>query len=394
MNTVAVIGGGASGIVAALFARANGADVTIYEANDRLARKILSTGNGRCNFTNKNASIDNYHGHNTAFMKNAINKFWVDETVSFFQDLGVIAAEETEGKMYPYSRQASAVVDVLRFKVSGDGIAVKSKSKVTSVKKQGKKFLVYANGDTVSYDKVIVATGGMAAPALGCDGSGYDIAKSFGHSITKLSPALVQIKTDPLEVKGLKGIKVLANVSTDDYSSFGEVLFCDYGISGPPVFRVSSFIKGKSEIFMDFMPDYSRDEVVELLKKRASRGFSCENMLIGIVNRLVGINLLKYAGISPLTKSEAELSEAEIEKIAEAIKHRRLSVIGTKSWDSAQVTSGGILTDEINSKTMESRLVHGLYFTGEILDIDGECGGYNLQWAWSSGYLAGISAAR
>jgi len=390
VNRIAIIGGGASGMMAAITARENGAEVVVYESNDKIARKILSTGNGRCNFTNRYATQDKYNGRNTAFMKNAINKFWVDETLDFFERIGVIACEESDGKMYPYSRQASAVLDVLRFEAQRLGIEFRLKTKVQSVSKEGKRFLVLGE----YYDKVIIATGGKAAPALGSDGLGYELSKSFGHTITKLYPTLVQIKTDLSDVKGLKGIKVQAKVSAGDKSDYGEVLFTDYGISGPPVFRISSFIKDKKEISIDFMPDYTEEQVFNILKKRSFRGLSAEKMLIGIVNRLVGINLLKYAGISPLTKPENELSDDELLSIVSALKSRKLRVVGTKEWDNAQVTAGGVNTDEVNSKTMESRLVKGLYFAGEILDIDGECGGYNLQWAWSSGYVAGQSAAR
>lgn len=393
LNRIAVIGGGASGILAAVFAARGGAQVCIYERNDRIGRKILSTGNGRCNFSNRYANIDNYNGKNTAFIKNAMNKFWVDEAIGFFESLGMPCCEEDGGRLYPYSRQASAVCDVLRFEVERLGIRIFSKTTVNGIEKNGKIFTVSdSNGKKEEYNRVILSTGGMAAPDLGSDGMGYKFAKSFGHSIVNPRPVLVQLKTDKNDVKGLKGIKSICNVKYRNRESAGELLFTEYGVSGPPVFYLSSYVTEPDDIYIDFLPDYTENEVINMLLKRRSRGLSCENMLIGLVSRLIGINILKYSKISPLTKSETELTDDELKTIAHSLKARKIHVAGRQSWRNAQSTSGGINTDEVNSKTMESRLTKGLYFTGEILDIDGECGGFNLQWAWSSGYLAGISA--
>jgi len=395
LSKIAVIGGGPSGITAAIFAARAGTEVNIYEKNERLGRKILSTGNGRCNFTNKNACIENYNGKNTSFIKHSTEKFWVEETVAFFDELGILSVEEEEGRIYPYSRQAASVCDVLRFEIERLGINCFLKTKACKIEKDGKRFKVSDNRGTVNiYDKVIVATGGMAAPDLGSDGDGYEFAKSFGHSVRALTPVLVQMKTKPEDIKGLKGIKVQASLMHEQRKYKGEILFTDYGISGPPVFKASSYIKPGDEVFIDFLPDYTEEEVFEIIKRRTKRGLTLENMLIGIVNRLVGINVLKYSGTVPLSRTEDTLSDDEIKNLSSALKKRKISIVSKQGWKNAQVTAGGINTDEVNAKTMESRLVKGLYFTGEVLDIDGECGGYNLQWAWSSGYIAGVAASR
>ncbi len=391
-NKIAIAGGGASGIIAAVIAARNGAEAVIIEKNDRMARKILSTGNGRCNFTNINAGIENYHGKNTAFMKNAINKFWVAESLSFFEEIGILARTEENGRVYPYSCQASAVCDMLRFETERLGIKTVTGCNIKDIEKNGKRFVVYSDkGEVGEFNKVILAMGGKAAPELGTDGDGYALAQKFGHTIIKPVPSLVQLRT---AVKGLKGIKVQAEISCRDKKSYGEILFTDYGLSGPPVFWISTYAHNEKFVSIDFLPEYSEQKTEEMLRARSKRGLTLEYMLVGIVNRLVGVDILKYAGVGPFSRKENELEPEEFKKIAHALKNRRFEIEGTMSWKNAQVTAGGINTDEVNSKTMESRLLKGLYFAGEILDIDGECGGYNLQWAWSSGYLAGLSASR
>ena len=390
---IAIIGGGASGIMAAITAARECADVTVYERNERIGRKILSTGNGRCNYTNINAAAEKYHGENTAFVQNALRRFGAYDAIAFFKELGILPRVENEGKVFPYSCQASAVLDVLRFETERLNINIKTGHNVNGIEKNGKKFVVRTDkGVCGEYDRVILSGGGMAAPELGTNGDVYKIGKSFGHRIIKPCPTLVQIKTNA--AKGLKGIKVQAKAACGSKSAAGEILFTDYGLSGPPIFWLSTFIQDEKHIIIDFVPDYTESELTDILKERSVRGLAAEYMLIGIVNRLVGINIIKYAGIAPMSKKENEFGEQELAALAHALKHRIFDIEGTLSWKNAQVTAGGISTNEVNSKTMESRIVKGLYFSGEILDVDGECGGYNLQWAWSSGYTAGLNAAK
>lgn len=394
-KNIAVIGGGAAGLMAAITILRNGGKAVVYESKDRVGKKILATGNGRCNMTNINAGLKNYHGENPRFINGVMHKFWVEETIEFFDGLGVITKTEDEGKVYPYCDQASAVLDALRFEIERLGGVVYTDFDVERISKRNNMFeIVSYSGKKAFSDKVILTTGGKAAPALGASGTGYELARRFGHSVTGLYPSLVQLKTSNPCVKSLKGIKVQAKASCGKVSSKGEVLFTDYGLSGPPVFWLSAYVKAADTVKLDLMPEYSIEDVKRILIERKMNLYyrTLENYLSGMFQKKIGLTILKEAGMKPLSRKTSEMSKSEIEKIACIIKAWEFPITGTMSWNNAQVTRGGVRTNEINPSTMESRLVEGLYFAGEILDIDGDCGGYNLQWAWSSGYAAGISA--
>lgn len=392
---VAVIGGGASGLVGAIFAAENGNDVTIYESGERVGRKILATGNGRCNMTNINADVDHYYGRNPKFILGAKNRFWVDDTIDFFTGLGILTKTEDGGKVYPYSDQASAVLDLLRFRLEALGVKIVTSFEVKTVKSKGEGFTIISYDNRNEYaDSVIVATGGKAAPNLGSKGGGYDILKSFGHKMTELSPTLVQIKTETEIVKKLKGIKLNATVSIGKNKCFDELLFTEYGLSGPAVFSLSSKLNDYKVISVDIMSDYTEEDLYEMLCQRAYMGqkITLENFFVGMINKRVGQALLKSVGIEPLSRYSVTLSDKEIRLICQRLKNWEFKIMGTMSWNNAQATRGGMVTDEFNPNTMESKLKKNLYATGEVLDIDGDCGGYNLQWAWSSGALAGKNA--
>lgn len=394
-SKIAIIGGGASGLVAAIFAAKDTDNkVTVYESGERIGRKILATGNGRCNLTNVNADLENYHGKNPKFILGAKNKFWVEQTLGFFDSLGILSKTEEDGKVYPYSDQASAVLDVLRFKIEELGINSVTSFDVKSVSKTKTGFnIISYDGRKESADKVIVATGGKAAPNLGSKGIGYEILRSFGHKITELSPSLVQIKTEVDVVRKLKGIKLDAEVSMGNFKEYGEVLFTEYGLSGPAVFSLSSRLFGQKTISLDILSEYSKEQLSDMINIRIYQNpkITLENFFVGMFNKRVGQALLKFAGIEPLSRYAVTLGEKEIRRLCDVIKKWDFNITGTMSWNNAQVTKGGAVTDEFNPNTMESKLVKGLYATGEVLDIDGDCGGYNLQWAWSSGYLAGVA---
>lgn len=392
---IAIIGGGASGLVAAIAARKSGANVTVYESGERIGRKILATGNGRCNMTNINAAESNYYGENRNFVNGVIRQFWVEETLKFFFDLGLLYKQEEGGKIYPYSNQASSVLDVLRMKLNDDGIVIKTGFEVKSViKKNGCFFILSYKGEKEYADRVIIACGGKAAPSLGSNGSGYEILKGLGHHITKLSPSLVQIKTDIDIVKKLKGIKIDGKLSIGKYSDIGEILFTDYGISGPPVFSLTSRLTNQEYAIIDIMPDFTKEQIEEILYTRIAMfpERTLEDFFTGLLNKRVGQALLKYLGISPLSRFFVTLGEDEVRNIVNTIKGWKFKIHGTMSWNNAQVTKGGADTSEFNSKTLESKKIKGVYACGEILDVDGDCGGYNLQWAWASGYIAGLKA--
>ena len=397
MSNIAIIGGGASGIFAAIAAARNNANtVTIYERGSRIGRKILATGNGRCNMTNINAASENYHGANPEFVRYAIDNFWVSETLDMFSRMGILYKTEDGGKVYPYSDQASSVLDVLRRELDRRGVIVKCNFDVQSIKKRGGSFVITPyKGETAYADKVIISSGGKAAPDLGSNGSGYALLKAFGHHITELRPSLVQFKTNGDTAKKLKGIKVNATVTLGGFAEYGEVLFADYGLSGPAVFSLSSRLDGQKTVTLDIMPEYSFPEIADMLSARRKNfgDTPLEEFFTGMLNKRIGQLILKSITNSPLSRKAETLTDAEIRKTAAIIKKWEFEIDSTLSWNSAQVTKGGAYTSEFNPKTMESRIVRGLYASGEVLDIDGDCGGYNLQWAWSSGYIAGKNSS-
>ncbi len=394
---VAIIGGGASGLVAALAAAKNGAEVTVYERCDRVGKKILSTGNGRCNMTNTNADFKNYHGNNVNFISNVKSRFWVDETLSFFEELGLLYKFEEKGRVYPFSDTATSVLDVLRSGIKRMGISVRENFEVKEIKKCKNGFeLISYNGERGFCEKAVIATGGKAAPSLGSNGSGYEIAKAMGHTVTELTPSLVQLKTEGDTAKKLKGLKLQCSASVNDTKTDGEVLFTDYGLSGIAIFELSAYSKDRDIIKLDIMPNFSYDEVYNIINKRAKTMPQCEmeSFFVGMLSKRIGQVFLKSIGIEPLSKKASELSEKEIRSIASSLKSWKFKISGRMSWNNAQVTRGGVNTFEVNPETLESKKQKGIHFCGEILDIDGDCGGYNLQWAWSSGYIAGIECAK
>ncbi|MCX7714832.1 MAG: NAD(P)/FAD-dependent oxidoreductase [Clostridia bacterium] len=404
---IAVVGGGAAGLFAAVFAARSGANVTILERNDRVGKKLLATGNGRCNMTNIYASSKNYHGANHEFAEKVIRRFPAEDAIAFFSDLGILPRIEADGKVYPYSNQASSVLDVLRMELDRLGVDAICNFEVSGLEKINEKFKItsYAK-DVLFADKVIFAVGGKAAPDLGSNGSGYEILRRLGHRVTPLFPALVQIRTDAEFVRGLKGIKHNCGVCASENGrpvlfENGEVLFTEYGLSGPPIFQISRRIGGgmarnkKMEVILDLMPEYSKQELVALVKKRIEQNSykSLENFFVGVFNKRLGQQLIKACGIFPLSRMTSTLSDKEAENIAEKVKSWSFEARGTMSWNNAQVTAGGIHIGDVLPDTLESKLIKGLYIAGEILDVDGDCGGYNLQWAWASGYVAGMAAS-
>ena len=399
-----VIGGGAAGFMAAVTAKENGLDIIIMERKDRVLKKVLATGNGRCNYTNINADISNYYGEDKKFAQDALEIFSPENAVNFFEKLGIVHKIEENGKVYPYSGQASAVVDALRFETQRLEIPIYTNFDVSKIEYKNSLFKIFSSDGNriITCKKLILAAGGCSYPELGSNGSGYRLAEMMGHKATEVKPALVQLKTEKEPVKGLHGIKVNAKITAyhkekELDSSEGELLFTDYGISGPVVFNLSylSALYNNPVFKVDLMPDYNIRDIEELLAVRRGNlsHLTMEDFLVGMLNKKLGELLLKRSGIEKLSLPVSELSDERITKIAFLIKNYDIKILETTGFRNAQVTAGGIKTDGINSKTMESKKVKNLYFAGEILDVFGDCGGYNLQWAWSSGHLAGKSAA-
>lgn len=401
---IAVIGGGASGLMAAITAKKSGKEVIILERKDRILKKVLITGNGRCNITNVNANISNYFGKNISSVENILNKFTPQNTMDFFNELGIVCNEENRGKVYPLSGQASSVVDALRFEAEKLGIKIETEFYVRKIEKDGFKFRIYSEDrKKIEAGRVIIAAGGQSYPELGSNGSGFELAKELGHSVTKLSPSIVQLKTEKNQVKGLQGIKTdVAVTAYGDNKKIctydGELLFTDYGISGNVVFNISFVMPlyKNVEFEIDFMEKFDYNELYEMLKerKRILSHLTMENYFNGMINKKLGQFLSKVSGIEKLSKPVKDLNDSDIRKLCTVLKKYRVKILETTGFKNAQVTAGGVSLDEVNTEILESKIVKGLYFSGEVLDVYGECGGFNLQWAWASGYIAGENAAK
>lgn len=403
---IAVIGGGASGLVAAIAAARNGAKVTIYEKMNKAGKKILATGNGRCNYTNMNISISRYHGKNIKLAENVLNSFDLDRTLCFFEDMGITPRSGSLGKVYPNSLQSSSVLDVLRYEIKRLNVEEITDFEVTQLRKIKGKFSIIGMGAIYRADKVILATGGKAGPQFGSDGGGYELAKSFGHKIIEPFPALVQLKLKGRYFKRMAGVRFDGvvkglNGKNSIREDEGEILFTNYGISGPPVLQISrkiieELLKGKDVfVYLDMFPQLSKVELYGLLSDKFGRiGYkSIEDGMIGFINKKLIPVVLMEANFNDLGKKCGRLNKKEIYRIINILKEWKFEVTGYNTWQQAQSTAGGVDMSEVNPKTLESDKVKGLYLSGEILDVDGDCGGFNLQWAWSSGYTAGYSSS-
>ena len=398
---IGIIGGGASGMAAALTAAENpNVQVLLLERQARLGKKLLATGNGRCNLTNLYAKDRGYHGNDAAFAQYAISEFDPQETLNWFKKLGLFTVAEDSGRVYPYSDQANSVVDSLRFALEKPNITVLTGCEVTKIRRSGSGFILETAEESISCDKVIVACGGLAGTKLGGSMAGYKLLSKLGHHSTRLRPALVQLKSSWGGVVGLKGVR--ANCRAEIFrdgdlfaASRGELQFTEYGISGPVIFEISRDVcqgKGLWLCRLDFLPDMEEQELLAELQRRRETNLPAEELLTGILHNRLGRVLTKAAGIGNCLIKQLE--DVELLAVCRSVKAFELELTEPLGMDSAQVTAGGIVTEEFDAATMESRLIPGLYACGEILDIDGDCGGYNLQWAWSSGRLAGLNAGK
>jgi len=397
---IGIIGGGASGMAAALAAAENeSVQVILLERQARVGRKLQATGNGRCNLTNLHACKGGYHGEEPSFADYALGHFGPEKTLEWFRSLGLFTVAEESGRVYPYSDQANSVLDVLRFALEKPNIEVKLGFEVEKVKKTADGFRVESKEETLECDKLIVACGGLAGTKLGGTMSGYKLLRSFGHKCTKLRPTLVQLKTSWGGIAGLKGVR--ANCHAAIYhngelhsQSTGEIQFTEFGISGPVIFEISRDAcqgSGNWVCRLDFLPDIDAETLKEELLRRRTTNLPVSELLTGILHNRLGRVITQAVGISGYVPV-AQLEEPEIAEVCRAVKNFEIILTEPMGMDAAQVTAGGIVTKEFDDKTMESRIVSDLYACGEVLDIDGDCGGYNLQWAWSSGRLAGHHA--
>ena len=412
MYDVIIIGAGASGMMAAATAASKGASVALLEHKDDIGKKILATGNGRCNFTNTDMSVNRFHG-SKALIKNGLSQFDYADTIRYFEKLG-IPAYDNAGYIYPNSRQAASVVAAFRMELMRLHVDVKTGIKITEIKaaritaKDTKTaanpscYCIQTDKGSFESKKLIIACGLTASPKLGSDGSLFRMIEALGHHIQKPLPALCGFSCDGLNFKKITGVRCDATVASlidgqMTEQNTGELQLADYGISGIPVFQISSLMsraldKGQRvEVIIDFLPAFSDDGLYRDIKDRSTTttdNRSLNEMLNGLLNNKLLLELIHKSGVSPDKKGRL-LTEDDCKSLTRSIKHTSVSVRKPRGAEFAQVCAGGIYTKEIDVRTLESKIHPGLYFCGELLDVDGICGGYNLQWAWTSGYIAG-----
>ncbi len=398
---VGIIGAGASGMAAALAAAENeNVQVVLMERQARVGRKLQATGNGRCNLSNRHADVSHYYGQQPEFVMPALEQMNTEKTLQWFTRMGLFTVTEASGKVYPYSDQANSVVDVLRFALEQPNITLRTGFEVEKIRRQDGRFVVHSGQENVVCDKLIIACGGLAGSKLGGTMSGYKLLGKFGHKSTKLRPSLVQLRSSWPALISLKGIRANCHVKIyhNDVlynQSTGELQFTDYGLSGPVIFETSRDVCAQPGVWtakLDFLPDFSSEILTQELMRRRETDYPVEEFLTGIVHNRLGRVLTKAAGVTGA--SAGLLTDTEIAEVVSVVKGLEVTLTEPMGMDSAQVTAGGVLTQDFNPNTMESRLVPGLFACGEVLDIDGDCGGYNLQWAWSSGCLAGHAAGK
>lgn len=390
--------------MAAITAARNGAKVTLLEKNRQTGKKLLVTGNGRCNFTNRNQELSNYRTDRPDLVKEALESFSVDDTVDFFESLGILT-KERNGYLYPGSGQASSIADVLRLTAVKEGVKIACDTKALAVKKINDRFAVETEGWTYEADALILACGSKAAPETGSDGDGYTFAESMGHTVVDPLPALTGLCVAEKDGGKVAGVRadgaVTLQIGEEKYCESGELQFTSYGLSGIPVFQISRYAARalnqgiECSVTLDLCPLRKRDQVLTRLKDR--RAYTQERrgaaVLLGMFPDKLCSLLLERAGIS-LKKQGGDWTDEGCERLAAQIKGLHFTISRCRGYEQAQICTGGVPLTELYHTTMESRRVPGLYLTGELIDVDGACGGYNLQWAWTSGYLAGRAAAQ
>lgn len=402
---VIVIGAGASGLMASCTLAQRGVNAVLMDGNSSVGRKINATGNGRCNFTNVDAdNVSHYHGSSKSFISGILSRFNVSDILVFFEGIGVEPMLEDDGKYFPLSGQASCVSELLERHARRLGVEILLDSRVEKLFASENGVKVISNGKVYEADGAIVACGGMAAPDTGSNGVGYELARALGHTIVPPKAVIVQLKTRNGFYKSLSGLRTKARVQLicDGRAvreEYGDLMFFDYGLSGPPIFQLSCYAvelldKGKKVYCeIDLLPQYGVDELrSRLILRSQSMGCNTAELLVGMINK----KLIKYVlqnAKEDGQKQALQMTDQDIARLVNAIKSSRAEVIGTKGWENAQATLGGILLDEVDADTLRSRLNGRVAFCGEILDVAGDCGGYNLTWAWASGYVCGSAMA-
>ena len=419
---IMIIGGGASGLAAALAAAeiAGGQHVTVLERLDRVGKKLLATGNGRCNITNRNAAPERYQTAGPARLAQMLENVPPDAVLDFFAGLGLLCDTQPDGRVYPYCYQASMVLDVLRAALERAGVSLLCGQTVTGLRRTKAGLAVTtAEGKTFAAARVILAAGGLAAPQFGTDGAGYTLARAAGHTVRTPYPCLVPLRCAAFPAgrkgphaaeaafpSGLKGLRANAALTlldagrtpqTELRTECGEIQFAEYGLSGIPAMQLSCLLPQakKPEVAVDLLPQFAANEVRGMIEARCQSGNfpTLETLLLGLIGKKLGYAVMKACGLQPLSRTAKSLPAAGRDALAETLKHWRFAVTGTLPWAQAQATGGGVPLSEVD-EACASRKCPGLYLTGEVLDAVGECGGFNLQWAWATGIAAGRAAGR
>jgi len=400
---IAIVGGGAAGIMTAITASRLKKSVVLIEKNNELGRKILATGNGRCNLTNKFASAERYHGGNPEFIGKVLAQFDQFKTIHFFEDLGVVLKEENLGRIFPRTDEAKTIVNALVYELEKNNVEIILNDQARKISKDKTFEITLQSGKIIESEKLIITAGGQASQHLGTSGDAYFWLKNFGHSVTALYPALTPVEIKEDWIKELQGLKIEARISSSIngkkvYEKEGDFLFTHFGISGPAAMAQAGAIENnieKSKIHIDLLPNKTKKELDQkFLKIIESNGAKqIKNSLAGIIPANLAEKILLNLNINPDKKS-AEISKVDRLKITETLKNIELTVKGVRPFKEAQVTRGGVELDKVDANTLESKIVPGLYLAGEVLDVDGDSGGFNLQWAWSSGHLAGESSSK
>lgn len=400
---ISVIGGGPSGMLLSIVVKKYRPNFTVrlFERNERVGKKLLATGNGRCNYTNVSLKKENFHSENENFPMKIIDRFGYEDTIEFLKTLGIYPTVEKNGKVFPLSLQGSSVLDFLRFGMEKFGVEVVLEEKITYLKKNENSFILKGKNSYTS-DIVVIATGGMAMPVSGSDGIGYRLGKELGHNVVDFGPTIVQLESDFKRIKELKGVRIDSNAKlyvNDQFidEKFGDILFTDYGLSGPAILDLSrKSIEGlnngkKVEIRVNLL-GVTKEEIYKIISERVRNleGIDFDKFFIGIVNKkliksIKDVLLLQYGHKDTIINDDNF-----IKNLTNLLSDFKMNISGYKGFGNAQSTTGGIDTKEVNDN-LESTIVNGLYFIGEVLDVDGDCGGYNLQWAWSSAYIAALN---
>ncbi len=403
MKRIIIVGAGASGMMAAIVARRAGADVIVLEQNEEVGKKILATGNGKCNFSNIYQEPLCYRSNEPKKAWDIVNRFSYQDTIRFFTELGIYSKNKN-GYLYPNSEQASSVRDVLFLEMENLGVKLKTGIHVKNIWHEKECWHVTDNKTVYQADAVIVASGSQASNIKGSDGNGYMFAKENGlHVITPI-PALVQLKCREKVYKHLAGVRTQVKISLYINNVFtasdtGELQLTNYGISGIPTFQVSRFaakaLYEKKEVhaILDFAPEFEKEQFERFLRhrKKLCGKRKMKDFFTGLFHEKLSATWLMIARID-LEKYAEELSEEELLKLIRIIKEFKTVIIDTNPYTQAQVCAGGVDLNDL-TKDLESKKNKGLYFIGEVVDVDGMCGGYNLQWAWSSGFIAGTHAS-